>query len=192
MDLFYGKFAYIGGFTFLNLMSWGLSYKLFILKNKVIVANRRMAELEKRSPELKELVAKKRVAMGALKKTASSTPLPELDAHMQEILNKMEVDLANSLFIAAGTYTLADVMATCFLSRIHMIKGTSMSAPNTLDYFKRMQARPSFKDANCIMNFEDTDMHTAYTVFYRNLKIGACVAATGIAAAGGWIYWTYY
>jgi glutathione S-transferase len=70
MDLFYTKFSFIGGFTFINLMSWGITYKLFILKSKVIVTNRKLNELEKLNPHLKELVAKKRIASAAMKKMA--------------------------------------------------------------------------------------------------------------------------
>ena len=82
MDLFYNKFAYIGGFTFMNLMTWSLSMKMFIVKGKVIVTNRKLKELENRSPHLKELVAKKRVAKEEMKKKAFSSSLPELDGHM--------------------------------------------------------------------------------------------------------------
>ena len=49
-------------------MTWSLSMKMFIVKSKVIVTNRRLKELEKRSPHLKELVANKRVAKEKMKK----------------------------------------------------------------------------------------------------------------------------
>ena len=82
MDLFYSKFSFIGGFTFINLMSWGISYKFFVLKSKVYTANKRMKELEKKSPELKELIAKKRINIAEMKKKIFSYKLAEIDAQM--------------------------------------------------------------------------------------------------------------
>jgi hypothetical protein len=45
-----------------------------------------------------------------------------------------------------------------------------------------MQNRPSFKAAKCIMNFKDTDMHAQYSVFAKNLKMGAGAAFITAAA----------
>jgi glutathione S-transferase len=66
----------------------------------------------------------------------------------------MDADLGTRKFVAGDTYTLADVLATCFLCSIHMIKGTKMMGLNTLNYFNQMKQRPSFESAKCIMNFD--------------------------------------
>lgn len=47
-------------------------------------------------------------------------------------------------FLVGDTYTLADVLGTCFCARVHMMQQTKMFGPNLKAYFERMQARPSF------------------------------------------------
>jgi len=72
---------------------------------------------------------------------------------MKEILDVMESDLANHQFLAGDNYTLADVMGTCLCARVHMIKGLNLFGPNTIAYYQRMKARPSFVSAKCVEEF---------------------------------------
>jgi len=62
------------------------------------------------------------------------------------MLDKIENDLEDGrvYIIDNDHYTLADIVMTILLGRMHLIEGTAMFGPYTLDYWKRQLNRKSF------------------------------------------------
>ena len=66
------------------------------------------------------------------------------------LLSDMEAALANAPFIAAAAYSLADAAATPYVSRLKnlgLLGVWSDRLPRVMDWYARMQQRPSFKRA---------------------------------------------
>ena len=65
-----------------------------------------------------------------------------------DYLQKMEVALSESSWIAGASYSLADIGLAPYVNRLDMMSMSAMwtrSRPNVTDWFERMKARPTFK-----------------------------------------------
>ena len=90
---------------------------------------------------------------------AASQDCDALCRQMSELLDQMEEGLAaqphsGGAFLVAEGYTLADVVATSFCARVHLIKGNDLFGPHVAKYWARMQARPSYQKAHLISDWE--------------------------------------
>jgi len=194
INLFYDKFDLMGGFTFKNIMNWGLIHKLFVVKNKLWRSNSKLSKL-KHDPEFVNVVAEKMKTKSVQKDTVLNTPWPKITAELQEMLNTMEDILMRNGrpdrdegFLFGEDYSLADVVATCFCARIHMIAGESMFGPCVTKYWHRMMLRASFKEAKVVCKFEESAMYSQIQSFQQHLvwRVFALMAAMVALAALLW------
>jgi glutathione S-transferase len=78
---------------------------------------------------------------------------------MESIIAELEIALNKYEFVLCEHYTIVDVIATCFLARIEMIKKIQNVpekdhfSPNVAKYFNAMKKRPSYSDAKIIDTF---------------------------------------
>jgi glutathione S-transferase len=68
---------------------------------------------------------------------------------MVQLLREMEESLSEHAWLAGGSYTLADVAFTPYLTRLEHLNILRMveSYPRVADWYRRCQARPSFEQA---------------------------------------------
>ena len=59
-------------------------------------------------------------------------------------------------FLASNDYTLADVIGTVILGRVHMIEGYESFGPYLKNYWRRVSRRDSFKLAPIVCEAEGT------------------------------------
>jgi glutathione S-transferase len=78
-------------------------------------------------------------------------------ARMVLLLDEMEEALARHAWLAGDRYTLADVAFTPYLARLEHLNMLSMVGERhrVADWYRRCQARPSFRDA--IVKWENAD-----------------------------------
>jgi hypothetical protein len=78
-------------------------------------------------------------------------------ARMVLLLDEMEEALARHAWLAGDRYTLADVAFTPYLARLEHLNILSMVGERhrVADWYRRCQARPSFRDA--IVKWENAD-----------------------------------
>jgi hypothetical protein len=65
-------------------------------------------------------------------------------------LDKMEKALAQRAWLAADTFSLADIAMTPYVNRLDMLGMSKMwekSRPRVTEWFERVKARPAFKPA---------------------------------------------
>ena len=96
--------------------------------------------------------------------------LKALDASMQQVLDVAETNLGKGAFMCGDTYTLADIVATAFLARIHIIKKETMFGPKTIKYWNQViKTRPSFQQAYICSNWDDTLMSKQIAAFAKGV-----------------------
>ena len=94
---------------------------------------------------------------------------------IETIIKEFETGLGKKPFVLTDHYTIVDILATCFLARVEMIKkmdnvpAKDHFGPNVTKYFNEMKKRPSYKEANIIDTFEDTEMSKSFEIFKFNL-----------------------
>ncbi len=167
INAFYDNFMAIGIFTFGNLITSGEKLKQFILHGKTDVTQSKLTLLLN-DPELAEAAKSKleEVKLRDFSLLADPQLLGNIDQQIQNLLDNLNDKLADGRVCVTGsTYTLADVVATALLARVHLIKQTEMFAPAVLDYWQRVQARPSFQAANVCADWEDTLMARQFEAF---------------------------
>merc|ERR1712032_1289227 len=156
IDLFYSRFGMIAQFTFGNCVRISKPVRDFIDRGKTEKSIEKLKQLIKENPELKavgeaKLMGKTRFNFVEFMMRAN---LKALDASMQEVLDVAETNLGKGAFMCGDTYTLADVVATAFLARIHIIKKETMFGPKTTKYWNQViKTRPSFQQAYICSNW---------------------------------------
>ena len=96
----------------------------------------------------------------------SSVNLEAMDASMKEVLDTMESALEKSAYVCGDAYTLADITATAFLARIHIVKNEAMFGPNTAKYWnEKLKTRPSFQAGYVLWKWEQSLMYKQIEVF---------------------------
>jgi glutathione S-transferase len=76
-----------------------------------------------------------------------------------EYLQKMEKALAQHIWLAGATFTLADIAMTPYVNRLDMLGMSDMwvgSRPRLTDWFERIKARPTFKP--CFLDYCPPDL----------------------------------
>ncbi len=167
INSFYDSFMAIGVFTFGNLVSRSESLKQFILQGKTDVTLEKLEALT-RDPELAEPAKAKleQIKLRDFSLLGNPELLANVEGQIQALLDMLETKLADGREFAVGSaYTLADVVATALLARVHFIKGDALFTPRIAAYWTRMQARPSFQSANVCDTWEKTLMATQFEAF---------------------------
>ena len=169
INLFYSRFGMIARFTFGNWLRVSEPVRKFIARGKNETSIEKLKQLVRENPDLEELGRAKLMAktrfnfVGAMMRTN----LAAVDASMQEILDVVEASLGKGAFVCGDTYTLADITATAFLARIHIIKKEAMFGVKTKKYWDQVKSRPSFQKAYVCSNWEDTLMSKQIAAFAK-------------------------
>ncbi|MEM7016348.1 MAG: glutathione S-transferase family protein [Pseudomonadota bacterium] len=170
IDDFYNNFRWIGIFTFGNLQSQGETMKQFINIGKTEVTLRKLRALVD-DPELGETISAKleQVEQRDFAQLADPGLIAKTDQQITALLARLEQKLSDGrTFVAGSAYTLADVVATALLARVHFIKQEELFTPTLKAYWQRVKARPSFKTANICATWESTLMSKQYAEFLQS------------------------
>lgn len=122
-----------------------------VLEFRMNFAKARKMECEKagRSDMVNNYSAKIKGIEGALKMTEDKASLASLGDEIKNILDKSEKLLAtHPSFVAGGSYSMPDVLLTTILfnlGTVSLLNPNLNGRPKLKAYYKRMQARPSFK-----------------------------------------------
>ena len=185
VNLFYSKFGVIARFTFGNWVRKSDKIREFIGRGKKDKSVEKLKTLIEETPLLKGIalgnvigrlrLRSKLLLMLKLKQHIDfvgfmmKADLEAMDAGMQVVLDVVEASLEKSPFVCGTTYTLADITATAFLARVHIVKGESMFGVKTISYWSRMKARPSFQDAYVIWKWDQTLMSKQVEAFANGI-----------------------
>ena len=97
---------------------------------------------------------------------------------MQEEVDRMDKVLSSGKqFLVGDRYTLADVVATCLLARIYLVKQRTMFTPKVNEYFDRMKVRESYKKAKIMHVMNDKGLEAQ---LYR-VKVNTFLTVFAIA-----------
>lgn len=168
LNLFYSKFGFIAQFTFGNWVNKSEDIKKFIQLGKATTSIEKLEKLIAEHPDLKEVAQKKLEGKKRFDFIGfmSSVNLQAMDVSMKGVLDTMEAALEKSAYMCGDTYTLADITATAFLARIHIVKDEAMFGPNTTKYWnEKLKTRPSFQAAYVLWKWEQTLMYKQIEVF---------------------------
>lgn len=161
VEMFYSRFGQIARFTFGNWIRKSDKIKEFIGRGKNEKSAEKLEKTIAERPELAGLLtpkleSKKRFDFVEFMLRAD---LAEMDASMQEVLDTMEAALEKTAYVAGDTYTLADVVATAFLARVHIVKGEAMFGPKTAACWnEKYKRRSSFQKAYVLWKWEQSLM----------------------------------
>ena len=79
------------------------------------------------------------------------------------MLVKIDGKLSNGRqFLVGEKYSMADLIATVFLARVHFCKQETVFSDNVKAYFERMRQRNSFASAPILYHMEDFDSFAPY------------------------------
>ena len=156
---FYEHFLFIGVFTFGHLQMRSAALKDFILMGKTELTLRKLRILAE-DPEFSELASSKlgEVEQRDFSRLADPAFLGRADEGIRAMIASLEKTLTDHEYACGDGYSLADVVATALLARVHFINQTEWFTPNLSRYWQRMLERPSFEAANVVANFEDALM----------------------------------
>ena len=172
LDLFYSQFGVIAQFTFGHWVRKSTQVRDFIARGKVDTSIAKLKALIQEHPDLKDvgertLAKKQRMDFVAFMMAAD---LPALDERMKGVLDTMEARLAHTAFVCGDAYTLADITATAFLARVHIVKQEGMFGPHVLKYWREaIKTRPSFQQAYVCSNWDETLMSRQIEAFANGL-----------------------
>lgn len=160
-----------------------------------LMLNKKLKKLKKyakKYPELRSEYEAKIADMSGLKNDKSDPEAARSNkANIIKILDEMEETLAHQPFLAGDTYTLADAMWTVSLTRIDFIKETALieERPHVLAYYRRMQARPSYKKADLWPHFKVSRLPVmVFSAFGKHLL--AATVLFGLVGTAVWILWS--
>jgi len=168
IDMFYSRFGQIARFTFGNWIRKSDKIKEFIGRGKNEKSAEKLEKAIAEHPEWAEQLAKKLESKKKFDFCAFmlSANLEEMDASMKEVLDAMEAALEKTAYVAGDSYTLADVVATAFLARVHVVKDETMFGPRTAACWNdKYKTRPSFQKAYCLWKWDQSLMFKQIEVF---------------------------
>jgi hypothetical protein len=91
-------------------------------------------------------------------------------------LDKIDNDLSDGRkFLVGDQYSMADLVATCLLARIHFGKQDTIFSANVQAYWQSMKSRNSFASAPILYKVEDFDSFIPYNEFKNQVNM-----ATGV------------
>ena len=164
--LFYENFLFVGVFTFGHLQQRSDELRDFIVMGKTDVTQRKLRALVE-DPEFAEVGSRKlaEVEHRDFKRLAEPTFLARADEGIQSMLGYLDSALEEGEFACGDSYSLADVVATALLARVHFINGTVWFTPNLINYWERVLVRASFEAANVVATFEDSMMSQQFAAY---------------------------
>ncbi len=167
IEAFYARFMFIGIFTFGHLLQRSAGLKRFILHAKTDVTLAKLRTLAE-DPELGDVARKKLAQMEHRDFSQLSDPglLGRADAEVTGLVQMLEERLQDGRsWVCGDAYTLADIVATALLARVHFIQQEALFTPAVSAYWQLLQARPSFAAANVCATWESTEMSRQFEAF---------------------------
>ena len=167
IEAFYARFMFIGIFTFGHLLQRSEGLKRFILHAKTDVTLAKLRTLAE-DPELGDVARKKLAQMEHRDFSQLSAPglLGKADTEVTGLVQMLEDRLQDGRsWVSGEAYTLADIVATALLARVHFIQEEALFTPAVSTYWQRLQARPSFAAANVCATWESTEMSQQFEAF---------------------------
>ena len=167
IEAFYARFMFIGIFTFGHLLQRSEGLKRFILHAKTDVTLAKLRTLAE-DPELGDVARKKLAQMEHRDFSQLSDPglLGKADAEVTGLVQMLEERLQDGRsWVCGEAYTLADIVATALLARVHFIQEEALFTPVVSAYWQLLQARPSFASANVCATWESTEMSQQFEAF---------------------------
>ena len=167
IEAFYARFMFIGIFTFGHLLQRSEGLKRFILHAKTDVTLAKLRTLSE-DPETGDVARKKLAQMEHRDFSQLSDPglLGKADAEVTGLVQMLEEKLQDGRsWVCVEAYTLADIVATALLARVHFIQEEALFTPVVSAYWQRLQARPSFAAANVCATWESTEMSQQFEAF---------------------------
>ena len=167
IEAFYARFMFIGIFTFGHLLQRNEELKRFILHAKTDVTLAKLRTLAE-DPETSDVARKKLAQMEHRDFSQLSDPglLGKADAEVTGLVQMLEEKLQDGRsWVCIEAYTLADIVATALLARVHFIQEEALFTPVVCAYWQRLQARSSFAAANVCATWESTEMSRQFEAF---------------------------
>ena len=164
---FYARFMFIGIYTFGHLLQRSDGLKRFILHAKTDVTLAKLRTLLG-DPELGDVARKKLAQMEHRDFSQLSDPglLDKANTEVAGLVQMLEDRLLEGRsWVCGEAYTLADIVATALLARVHFIQQEEPFTPTVCAYWQRLQARPSFTAANVCATWESTEMSRQFETF---------------------------
>ena len=164
---FYARFMFIGIYTFGHLLQRSDGLKRFILHAKTDVTLAKLRTLVG-EPELGDVARKKLAQMEHRDFSQLSDPglLDKANTEVTGLVQMLEDRLLEGRsWVCGEAYTLADIVATALLARVHFIQQEALFTPTVRAYWQRLQARPSFTAANVCSTWESTEMSRQFETF---------------------------
>ena len=167
IEAFYARFMLIGIYTFGHLLQRSDGLKRFILHAKTDVTLTKLRTLVG-DPELGDVARKKLAQMEHRDFSQLSDPglLDKANTEVAGLVQMLEDRLLEGRsWVCGEAYTLADIVATALLARVHFIQQEALFTPTVRAYWQRLQARPSFAAANVCATWESTEMSRQFETF---------------------------
>ena len=164
---FYARFMFIGIYTFGHLLQRSDGLKRFILHAKTDVTLAKLRTLVG-DPELGDVARKKLAQMEHRDFSQLSDPglLDKANTEVAGLVQMLEDRLLEGRsWVCGEAYTLADIVATALLARVHFIQQEALFTATVRAYWQRLQARPSFTAANVCATWESTEMSRQFETF---------------------------
>ena len=164
---FYARFMFIGIYTFGHLLQRSDGLKRFILHAKTDVTLAKLRTLLG-DPELGDVARKKLAQMEHRDFSQLSDPglLDKANTEVAGLVQMLEDRLLEGRsWVCGEAYTLADIVATALLARVHFIQQEALFTATVRAYWQRLQARPSFTAANVCATWESTEMSRQFETF---------------------------
>ena len=167
VEAFYARFMFVGIYTFGHLLQRSDGLKRFILHAKTDVTLTKLRTLVG-DPELGDVARKKLAQMEHRDFSQLSDPglLDKANTEVAGLVQMLEDRLLEGRsWVCGEAYTLADIVATALLARVHFIQQEALFTPTVRAYWQRLQARPSFAAANVCATWESTGMSQQFEAF---------------------------
>ena len=167
VEEFYARFMFIGIYTFGHLLQRSDGLKRFILHAKTDVTLAKLRTLVG-DPELGDVARKKLAQMEHRDFSQLSDPglLDKANTEVTGLVQMLEDRLLEGRsWVCGEAYTLADIVATALLARVHFIQQEALFTATVRAYWQRLQARPSFTAANVCATWESTEMSRQFETF---------------------------
>ena len=167
IEAFYARFMFIGIYTFGHLLQRSDGLNRFILHAKTDVTLAKLRTLVG-DPELGDVARKKLAQMEHRDFSQLSDPglLDKANTEVAGLVQMLEDRLLEGRsWVCGEAYTLADIVATALLARVHFIQQEALFTPTVRAYWQRLQARPSFTAANVCATWESTEMSRQFETF---------------------------
>ena len=161
-----------------------------IIRRGVARRLRVLAAYRDRTPELaRRYQARLDDLERSLRLVAAPGEVAALQRRLDDLLEELDARLDDGRpWIAGDTYSLADVVWTVFLARVHMLSSRPPWAerlPALAAYWRRVRARPSFAKAGIVDRRRPLKL-LPHVLPYALPRAAAAVALAGLLGWGAW------